>query len=114
MHFQYNFISNLHSLHENASSKLSTITRFIMAEPSNSTPQASQAKALSLEDILLQLGPIADVQFDPFQPEPKQLPKAQLPSSFPQNPHPFDYFSLFFTPDLFRTITSNTNRYASN
>ena len=86
-----------------------------MAEPFDSTPQAPQAaKALSLEDILLQLGPIADVQFDPFQPEPKQPPKAQLPSSFPQNPHPFDYFSLFFTPDLFRTITSNTNRYASN
>ena len=85
-----------------------------MAEPFDSTPQAPQAaKALSLEDILLQLGPITEVQFDPFQPEPKQLPKAQLPSSFPQNPHPFDYFSLFFTPDLFQTITSNINRYAS-
>jgi hypothetical protein len=85
-----------------------------MAEPFNSTPQASQAaKALSLKDILLQLGPIAEVQFDPFHPEPKQLPKAQLPSSFPQNPHPFNYFSLFFTPNLFQIITSNTNRYAS-
>jgi hypothetical protein len=102
MHFKHNFISNLHSLYENASRKLSTITRFTMAEPFNSTSQASQAaKALSLEDILLQLGPIAEVQFDPFHPEPKQLPKAQLPSSFPQNPHPFDYFSLFFTPNLF-------------
>jgi hypothetical protein len=91
-----------------------------MAEPSSSTPQAPQAsqsqtttKALSLEDILFQLGPITGIQFDPFQPEPKQLPRAQLPSSFPQNPHPFDYFSLFFTPDLFQTITTNTNRYAS-
>jgi Transposase IS4 len=35
-----------------------------------------------------------------------------LPTSFPKNPHPFDYFALFFTPTLFQTITTNTNRYA--
>jgi hypothetical protein len=71
-------------------------------------------KAQSLEDILHQLGPITDVCYEPFQPEkPSQAARAFLPSSFPQKAHPFDYFTLFFTHDLFQTITTNTNRYAS-
>jgi hypothetical protein len=36
-----------------------------------------------------------------------------LPTTFPIQPHPYDYFTLFFTPDLFRTITTNTNRYTT-
>jgi hypothetical protein len=72
--------------------------------------QPKRQKAQSLEDILLSLGPITDVSYDPFQPEPKQRARALLPSSFSQKPHPFDYFSLFFTRDLFQT---NTNRYAN-
>jgi hypothetical protein len=71
-------------------------------------------KAQSLEDILCNLGPITSVSYDPFQTEqPRQAARALLPTSFPQNPHPFDYFSLYFTRDLFQTITTNTNRYAS-
>jgi hypothetical protein len=70
-------------------------------------------KALSLEDILLQLGLVADVSYEPFKCEPSQPAQALLPASFPRNPHQFDYFSLFFTHDLFRTIITNTNRYAS-
>jgi hypothetical protein len=73
----------------------------------------SQSKALSLEDILHQLGPIKDVSFEPFQPEQPTKARPILPPSFPSKPHPFDYFSLFFTAPLFQTITTNTNRYAS-
>jgi hypothetical protein len=78
-----------------------------MAHPSTHT------KAHSLEDILLQLGPISDVSYEPFQPEQPTQERAVLPPSFPQKPRPFDHFSLFFTPNLFQTITTNTNRYAS-
>jgi hypothetical protein len=74
--------------------------------------QSTNQKA-SLEDILLRLGPITNVSYEPFQTEPKQPARALLPPSFPQHPHPFDYFSLFFTQDLFQTITTNTNRYAN-
>ena len=49
------------------------------------------AKAQSLEDILLQLGPITDVSYKPFQPEqPRQAARALLPPSFPQKPWPLD------------------------
>jgi hypothetical protein len=80
-----------------------------------SSPQGPQGQKHSqlLENILLRLGPITDVYFEPFQPEPKQSARAILPPTFPSKPHPFDYFSLFFTPELFQTITTNTNRYAS-
>jgi hypothetical protein len=49
----------------------------------------------------------------PFKCEPEQTARALLPPSFPQNAHPFDYFSLFFTYDILCTITTNTNRYAN-
>jgi len=70
-------------------------------------------KAQSLEDILHQLGPIIDVSFEPFKCELGQTAKALLPTSFPLKAYPFDYFSLFFTRELFQIITTNTNRYAS-
>jgi hypothetical protein len=63
--------------------------------------------------MLRSLGSYKDVSFEPFQPEPKQEARAILPPSFPKNPRPFDYFSLFFTPALLYTITTNTNRYAN-
>jgi len=83
---------------------------------SSPPPEPKGAKITqSLENILLKLGPITEVSFEPFQPEPKQPARAILPPTFPLPPkrHPFDYFSLFFTPELFQTITTNTNRYAS-
>jgi hypothetical protein len=79
----------------------------------NSPPESKQQKAQSLEDILLEFGPIIDVYYEPFKCEFKQTARALLPPSFPQNPHPFDYFNLFFTHDLFHIITMNTNRYAN-
>ncbi len=70
-------------------------------------------KPRSLEDILLTLGPITGVSYEPFQTEPKQDARPLLPPNFPPKPHPFDYFSLFFTRALFQIITTNTNRYAN-
>ncbi|OCK99140.1 uncharacterized protein K441DRAFT_653614, partial [Cenococcum geophilum 1.58] len=82
-----------------------------MDDTSSPPTQAKRQKAQSLEDILLKLGPITSVSYEPFKCEPQQTAKALLPTSFPPKPHPFDYFSLFFTRDLFQTITTNTNRY---
>jgi hypothetical protein len=59
------------------------------------------------------LSAIEQVSYTPFKIEDQRPAIALLPSTFPLNPHPYDYFTLFFTPDLFRTITTNTNRYAS-
>jgi hypothetical protein len=70
-------------------------------------------KALSLAQILDQLGPISNVTYTPFQPKEPIQARALLPPLFPQKPHPFDYFALFFTHDFFQTITTNTNQYAS-
>ena len=79
---------------------------------SSPEPAAITRLPSALEAILLELGPITSVSYDPFKCEPPQPAKALLPASFPPKPHPFDYFSLFFTPDLFKTITKNTNTYA--
>jgi hypothetical protein len=77
------------------------------------TNQPNRRKVLSLEDILHEFGSIKDVLYTPFQTESPRPAKALLPSTFPTQPHPYDYFALFFTPDLFQTITKNTNRYAN-
>ena len=67
----------------------------------------------SLEDILSTFKPIKSVSYTPFQIEPYREPEALLPSTFPTNLYLFDYFSLLFTPDIFCTITTITNRYAN-
>ncbi|PMD58731.1 uncharacterized protein K444DRAFT_724270, partial [Hyaloscypha bicolor E] len=81
---------------------------------SSPPPQPKGSKSTqSLENILHKLGPITDVSYEPFQPEPRQPARALLPPTFPPKPRPFDYFSLFFTYEHLQTITTNTNRYAS-
>jgi hypothetical protein len=70
------------------------------AIPPTIPTQPNKKKTRSLDEILHDIGPIRDVKFSPFQPEPKQGARAVLPSFFPKNPHPFGYFSLFFTPNL--------------
>jgi hypothetical protein len=65
------------------------------------TPHPTKQKARTLEDILYEFGPITGVSFQPFQPEPPQIARALLLTFFPPKPHPIDYFSLFFTRDLF-------------
>ena len=84
-----------------------------MEPPVQPTPPL---KARSLADILNQLGPISNVSYTPFQPEePRQLARALLPPLFPQRARPIDYFTLFFTRDLFQTITMMliTNKFVS-
>ncbi len=81
---------------------------------SSPPPQPAGRKSKVLEDIIDKLGPVTNVSYTPFEYEqPRQPAKALLPAFFPLNPRPFDYFSLFFTAELFKTITTNTNRYAS-
>ena len=82
------------------------------AEESNQN-QRIRTRPQALEDILDEFGPINEVYFEPFQVEDQQPAHALLPSNFPPNPHPYDFFTLFFTPSLIKTITTNTNRYAS-
>ena len=81
---------------------------------SSPPPQPAGRKSKVLEDIIDKLGPVTNVLYTPFECEqPRQPAKVLLPAFFPSNPRPFDYFSLFFTAELFKTITTNTNRYAS-
>lgn len=81
-----------------------------MEQPTEPTRQ----KPRTLEDILLEFGPVGQVLYEPFQPEePKRDATVHLPPTFPIRPHPYDYFALFFTPDLFETITRNTNQYTA-
>lgn len=78
------------------------------------TPNSKKRKRYySRDEILDEFGPVTSVQFDPFRPESHQDEQAKLPSTFPLNLTPLDYFSLFFTSDLMQTITKNTNRYST-
>jgi hypothetical protein len=70
-------------------------------------------KARSLEEILAEFGSIDQVKFEPIQLEPHKDAQPLLPLTFSTNSCAFDYFTLFFTPELFDTITNNTNRYAT-
>jgi len=79
----------------------------------NQSAKPPKLKARSLEDILHEFGPIEGVSYTPFQTEQRRLTQALLPSTFPIQPSLYDYFTLFFTHDLFHTITINTNRYAN-
>ena len=69
--------------------------------------------ARALEDILAEFGPIDQVIFEPIQVEDHKDARALLPPTFSPNSHPFDYFTLFFTPNLLDIITKNTNQYAA-
>ena len=55
----------------------------VMEDTSNPPTQPKMQKAQSLEDILLKLGPITSISYEPFQYKPKQTAKALLPASFP-------------------------------
>jgi hypothetical protein len=66
-----------------------------------------------LNTLVSEFGDLKSIQFEPFRPEERCLAQALLPSNFPTQPIPFDYFNLFFTSDLFDLITHNTNKYAA-
>ena len=81
----------------------------LTSDPPMQPTQSKGQKAWSLEDIILELGPITSISYELFQGESRQAARVLLPTSFPPKPHPFDYFTLFFTHELFQTITTNTN-----
>jgi hypothetical protein len=76
-------------------------------------PQPAKLKARSLDDILAEFDSIDQVVFDPVELEQHRDAQPLLPPTFSATSSPFDYFTLFFTPTLFDTITTNTNRYAA-
>jgi hypothetical protein len=78
--FAYNFISNILYFHGIASGLLRVP---VMEDTSSPPTQPKKQTAQSLQDILLKLGPITSVSYDPFQCEPRQTAKPLLPSSFP-------------------------------
>jgi len=82
-------------------------------ETHNSVPPKQKQKTRTLQEILDEFGAPEQVQFNPFQPEARREARATLPCSFPSQPQPIDYLSLFLTDDLWQTITKNTNRYAA-
>ena len=86
-------------------------------KPSTSTPKKVR-KAITtipprLQEILDEFKIPDQVHFNPFQPEEYRKARSNIPSSFPTQPHPFDYFSLFWTDDIWNLITTNSNRYAA-
>jgi hypothetical protein len=78
-----------------------------------SPKQPTQRKARSLQEILDEFSPLTDITYEPVKVEDHREASAHLPSTFTEHSHPYDYFTLFFTPDLFDLITKNTNEYAS-
>ncbi|KIM92469.1 hypothetical protein OIDMADRAFT_62577 [Oidiodendron maius Zn] len=69
--------------------------------------------SFTLQEILAQFEPLENVVFEPIQLEPQRAAQPLLPPSFSITSHPFDYFTLFFTHDLFQLITKHTNDYAA-
>ena len=80
------------------------------SEPTNQPSKLNGHKVQSLEDITHEFGPIGRVSYTPFQIEKPRPAKGLLPLTFPTQPYPYDYFTLFLILGLFRTVTTNTNR----
>ena len=74
--------------------------------PPSPPPQSARPKARTLEDILAEFESIDQVVFDPIELEQHRDAQPLLPPTFSATSHPFDYFTLFFTHDLFETITT--------
>ena len=89
------------------------VTTTIIPDTESLTSPVVPKKNQSLEEILIVLSPISSILYTPFQPESSRLAKLLLPLTFPPKLYPFNYFSLFITPDLFKIISMNTNKYAS-
>jgi hypothetical protein len=77
-----------------------------------SEPSKSSKKLRTVEELLTEFGDLKSIQFEPFQPEQERPARALLPSNFPSQPTPYDYFNLYFTSHLFDLISHNTNKYA--
>ena len=66
-------------------------------------------KLYTFKDILNEFKTLNQVQSDPFKPEAHRKAHANLPQSFLLQPQLLDYFNLFLTDDLWKTITTNLN-----
>jgi hypothetical protein len=82
-----------------------------LPEPQPPPPQPAKLKTRSLDDILAEFDSIDQVVFDPIELEAHRDTQPLLPLTFLVTSSLFDYFTLFFTPTLFDTIMTNTNRY---
>src|ERR1700722_13266408 len=71
------------------------------SKPTSQPAKPNKHKSQALEDILHEFGPIERVSYTPFQTEEPRSAKALLPSTFPTQPHPYDYFTLFLPPISF-------------
>ena len=60
-----------------------------------SEPKKASKKSQLLEDLLPKFGDLKSIEFEPFQPEKERPAKALLPSNFPTQAQPSDYFNLF-------------------
>ncbi|PVH67787.1 hypothetical protein DL98DRAFT_637200 [Cadophora sp. DSE1049] len=85
----------------------------VNSSDSEALPPIKKAKLEALEAILDEFGLVTEVSFELFECEAPRLAKATLPPDFPPTVELYDYFALFFTPDLLKVITFNINRYAN-
>ena len=76
-------------------------------------PNKASKKTHLLEELVTSFRDLKSIEFEPFQLEQECPAKALLPSNFPIQLLPSDYFNLFFTPDLYELIVRNTNKYAA-
>jgi hypothetical protein len=76
------------------------------------TPNKAAKKEAIVNTLHQQFKP-SSIVFTPLQPELPRPISANLPTSFPPilQAISFDYFTLFFTPELYKLITRNTNTY---
>ena len=80
-----------------------------------SKPSKSAKTEAIVSTLRQQFGDPTSVVFTPFQPKIPRSASANLPTSFPSVLHasPFNYFSLFFTTNIYKLIAKNTNTYAA-
>jgi hypothetical protein len=85
-------------------------------QPSTKQPsikQPTQRKEHSLQEILDEFSPLIDITYEPVKVEDHREAYTRLPPTFTEHSHLYNYFALFFIPNLFNLITKNTNKYAA-
>ena len=80
----------------------------------NKKPQPEKKTTFTLSEIIEQYGNLKSVEFVPFLPEEKRAAKPLLPTNFPIEPTPANFFDLFFTDDIYKLISENTNKFTLN
>ena len=76
-------------------------------------PNKASKKTHLLEELVTSFRDLKSIEFEPFQLEQECPAKALLSSNFLIQLLPSDYFNLFFTPDLYKLIVRNTNKYVA-